>query len=50
MSFPPCPSCQSEYVYQDQNNLVCPECAYEWNPQEQAEEEAVSAKRGVGVG
>lgn len=32
MSLPPCPSCQSEYVYQDQDQLVCPECAYEWNP------------------
>ncbi|EGU39440.1 hypothetical protein VII00023_17979 [Vibrio ichthyoenteri ATCC 700023] len=34
MSFPACPNCQSEFVYQDQNNLVCPECAYEWNPDE----------------
>ena len=34
MSFPPCPSCHSAYVYQDQNNLVCPECGYEWNPEE----------------
>ncbi|HAU05392.1 MAG TPA: alkylphosphonate utilization protein, partial [Pseudoalteromonas shioyasakiensis] len=28
MSFPPCPKCNSEYVYEDQNNLVCPECAH----------------------
>lgn len=34
MSFPPCLSCKSEFVYQDQNHLVCPECAYEWNPSE----------------
>lgn len=34
MSFPACPNCQSEFVYQDQNNLVCPECAHEWNPDE----------------
>ncbi|MDR9830483.1 zinc ribbon domain-containing protein YjdM [Vibrio sp. FNV 38] len=34
MSFPPCPNCQSEYVYQDQSNLVCPECGHEWNPDE----------------
>ena len=34
MSFPPCPNCQSEYVYQDQSHLMCPECAYEWNPSE----------------
>lgn len=32
MSLPPCPKCQSEYVYQDQALLICPECAYEWNP------------------
>ena len=34
MSLPPCPKCQSEFVYQDQNHLICPECAYEWNPDE----------------
>lgn len=36
MSLPPCPKCQSEYVYQDMDNLICPECAYEWNPAELA--------------
>ncbi|WP_089139398.1 zinc ribbon domain-containing protein YjdM [Vibrio rumoiensis] len=35
MSLPACPNCQSGYVYQDQNHLICPECAYEWNPQEE---------------
>jgi len=44
MSLPPCPNCQSEYVYQDQANLVCPECAYEWNPEEKAEEDAIKVK------
>lgn len=34
MSLPPCPKCESEYVYQDQDNLICPECAHEWNPSE----------------
>ncbi len=34
MSLPSCPMCSSQYVYQDQNHLVCPECAYEWNPAE----------------
>ncbi|MGK0445465.1 MAG: protein PhnA [Bermanella sp.] len=34
MSLPPCPKCQSEFVYQDQSHLVCPECAHEWNPDE----------------
>lgn len=34
MTLPPCPKCQSEYVYQDQSHLICPECAHEWNPDE----------------
>ncbi|MEZ8826917.1 zinc ribbon domain-containing protein YjdM [Vibrio amylolyticus] len=34
MSIPPCPACQSTFVYQDQNQLICPECAHEWNPLE----------------
>lgn len=49
MSFPPCPSCQSEYVYQDQDNLVCPECAFEWNPEEKAEEETIKVKDANGA-
>ena len=41
---PNCPKCNSEYVYEDGTLLVCPECAYEWNPAEQAEvEEGVVA-------
>ena len=39
MSYPPCLKCQSEYVYEDQSNLVCPECGYEWNPSEAEQEE-----------
>lgn len=37
MSMPPCPACQSSFVYQDQNLLICPECAHEWDPIEIAE-------------
>lgn len=29
---PPCPTCQSDYVYQDGSLLICPECAHEWSP------------------
>ena len=36
---PNCPKCNSEYVYEDGTLLVCPECAYEWNPAEQVEAE-----------
>jgi protein PhnA len=31
MSLPPCPKCQSEFTYEDGDNLVCPECAHEWS-------------------
>lgn len=27
---PPCPKCQSPYVYEDGPLLICPECAHEW--------------------
>ena len=43
-NLPNCPKCHSEYVYEDGSLLVCPECAYEWNPAEAAEvEEGVVA-------
>lgn len=50
MSLPACPQCESEYVYQDQEILICPECAYEWNPNEIAEEDkAPTAKDANGT-
>ena len=49
MSFPPCPSCASEYVYQDQTNLICPECAYEWKPEEKLAEETITVKDANGT-
>jgi protein PhnA len=27
---PHCPECNSEYVYEDGNVFICPECAHEW--------------------
>ncbi|WP_302976813.1 zinc ribbon domain-containing protein YjdM [uncultured Streptococcus sp.] len=38
MSLPNCPKCNSEYVYEYGILLVCPECAYEWDPNEVVEE------------
>ena len=38
--FPPCPACQSDYVYADRDMLICPECGYEWNPAEVEEDNA----------
>ncbi len=30
-NLPPCPQCNSSYVYEDGSLLICPECAYEWS-------------------
>jgi protein PhnA len=29
---PPCPACKSPYSYEDQEFLICPECAHQWAP------------------
>ncbi|MGN0917989.1 MAG: zinc ribbon domain-containing protein YjdM [Oxalobacter sp.] len=31
-----CPKCNSEYVYHDSVNYVCPDCMYEWSGNEEA--------------
>lgn len=50
MSLPSCPKCNSEFVYQDQELLICPECAHEWNPSEaDAEEESLKVKDANGT-
>lgn len=41
---PKCPECNSEYVYQDRNLFVCPECGHEWSSQV-VETEVVSTKK-----
>ncbi len=38
---PNCPKCNSEYTYEDGSLIVCPECAYEWTPSNEVEEEKV---------
>src|SRR5690606_31007328 len=48
---PLCPKCSSEYVYEMDHLLVCPECAYEWNPEEESadkEEERLLVKDANG--
>lgn len=35
---PNCPQCQSEFVYEDQDMLVCPECGHEWKPTSESED------------
>ena len=35
-TLPNCPSCNSEYTYEDGNNYICPECAHEWSQSEES--------------
>lgn len=35
---PNCPKCNSEYVYEDGDMLVCPECSHEWKVEEEESE------------
>ncbi len=43
-TLPKCPSCSSEYTYEDGEMYVCPECAHEWA---KAEQESTEADRVV---
>jgi len=38
MQLPQCPKCSSEYTYEDNGMFICPECAYEWDNAEPAQE------------
>ncbi len=42
--YPNCPSCSSEYTYEDRGLYVCPECAHEWSAvvEENSSSEAVT--------
>jgi protein PhnA len=33
-NLPPCPQCASEYTYEMDALMVCPECGHEWAPSE----------------
>ncbi len=50
MNVPNCPSCQSQYTYEDGNLFVCPECAHEWSQDEKTEstEEQLTVKDANG--
>lgn len=47
-ALPPCPQCNSEYTYPDQENLVCPECGFEWNPNDAADDAELSLQDANG--
>lgn len=37
-NLPSCPVCNCEYTYEMGSLLVCPECAHEWQPEQEAAE------------
>lgn len=39
-----CPKCSSQYVYQDQNLWVCPECSHEWSVHTEGAESSEASK------
>lgn len=50
MNLPNCPQCQSDLTYHDGAQLVCPECAHEWQESDQtANEETVVVKDANGT-
>jgi protein PhnA len=36
----PCPKCKSEFTYEMDSLMVCPDCGHEWNPLELGSEES----------
>lgn len=46
-NLPSCPKCDSEYTYEIDHLLVCPECFHEWNPEIEAEKEAEAEKANL---
>ncbi len=47
MQIPKCLKCQSEYVYEDGELFVCPECAFKWSKLEQQQMEEAELVRDV---
>ena len=45
--FPPCPKCNSEYVYPSDELLICPECFHEWNPSDVVESDEATTSTKV---
>lgn len=37
ITLPKCPKCGSEYTYEHNGILICPECAHEWNEEVKSE-------------
>ena len=42
-----CPKCKSEYTYEMNGLMVCPDCGYEWDPSEIEIELIVKDSNGI---
>ncbi|MFI8106165.1 zinc ribbon domain-containing protein YjdM [Streptomyces sp. NPDC086023] len=47
-TLPPCPQCSSEYTYEMNSLMVCPECGHEWVPGEAGAAEEQVVRDSVG--
>ncbi|MFJ7160179.1 zinc ribbon domain-containing protein YjdM [Streptomyces sp. NPDC101118] len=47
-TLPPCPQCSSEYTYEMNSLMVCPECGHEWVPGEAGAAEERVVRDSVG--
>ena len=47
-NIPPCPSCNCPYGYEMNNQLVCPECGFEWTPAVEVVDSAAVVKDSNG--
>ncbi|MDP3788463.1 MAG: zinc ribbon domain-containing protein YjdM [Candidatus Chromulinivorax sp.] len=46
ISLPKCPKCSSEYTYEDNGMLICPECSHEWSAQVESNKKIVKDANG----
>ena len=46
-AIPPCPKCNCEHTYPDNGLVVCPECFFEWNPEEITEKPTLESNQKV---
>lgn len=41
-----CPECSSEFCYEMNDLMICPECAHEWNPETETTDDGVKDANG----
>ncbi|MBS1666406.1 MAG: alkylphosphonate utilization protein [Bacteroidetes bacterium] len=49
MEYPKCPECKGTNTYPFDNNIICPDCAHEWNPADEEKGNELVIKDSNGV-